>query len=59
MKTESRTITFQPDPNVRSLLKKAVARKAQATGRRHGHLSRLINDALWIQFASLRGKREA
>jgi len=54
----SRTWTFEPDADVRSLMAKAINRKAGRAGKKRGLRSRLINKAIRLQCAALVGKRE-
>jgi hypothetical protein len=61
---KSRTWTFEPDPAVRSLIRKAMVR---TVGRNNinnpkatrGLRSKFINEAIRQHFAGLNGKREA
>lgn len=59
MRTAMRTTwTFQPEPDVQSLLSKAVNRRVGRTGRKHGLRTSIINEAIRQYLADLRGKRE-
>ena len=53
-----KTITFQPAPDVLSLLSKAIVRKVGRNGDSRGLVTKLINEAIRIQHAALMGKRE-
>lgn len=53
--------TFVPTKESQSLIAKAITRvcgKAATDAQKHGVRTRLINEALILQHANLRGKRE-
>jgi hypothetical protein len=63
-KVEDETWTIRPDRDVRSLMSKAInqtlrlARQRGIKLEKRGLRTRLLNEAIRAQYASLRGKRE-
>lgn len=52
------TWTFEPDGDVKSLMKKAINAVCGRDGHKRGKRTKLINEALRIHFSRHRGKRE-